>query len=84
MERYKKERKGSQELEEYIKTLLDNEVKPHWPKGWMQSRYATLMHHKNLIFKKYTSLPDCTCILCCFRVLMRESRNILSLFTSLP
>nr|XP_046228235.1 ubinuclein-1-like [Scatophagus argus] len=53
MEKYEKGRKGSQELEEYLKTLLDNEVKPLWPKGWMQSR-----------------------------VLMRESRNILSLFTS--
>ncbi|XP_059189343.1 ubinuclein-1-like [Centropristis striata] len=55
MERHKKERKGSQEMEEYLKTLLDNEVKPLWPKGWMQSR-----------------------------VLIRESRKMLSLFTSLP
>ncbi|XP_051241506.1 ubinuclein-1-like isoform X2 [Dicentrarchus labrax] len=55
MEKYKKERKGSEAMEEYLKTLLDNEVKPLWPKGWMQSR-----------------------------VLLRESRNILSLFTSLP
>ncbi|XP_044043640.1 ubinuclein-1-like isoform X2 [Siniperca chuatsi] len=55
MERYEKERKGSQEMEEYLKTLLDNEVKSLWPKGWMQSR-----------------------------VLIRESRKILSLFMSLP
>lgn len=27
----------SQELEDFLKTLLD-EVKPLWPKGWMQSR----------------------------------------------
>ncbi|CAJ1053896.1 ubinuclein-1-like [Xyrichtys novacula] len=38
MEGYKKEKTGSQEMEEYLKTLLDNEVKPLWPKGWMQSR----------------------------------------------
>ncbi|KAM9363765.1 LOW QUALITY PROTEIN: ubinuclein-1-like [Symphorus nematophorus] len=38
MEKYKNENKGSQEMEEYLKTLLDNEVKPLWPKGWMQSR----------------------------------------------
>lgn len=44
MERYKKERKGSQEMEEYLKTLLENEVKPLWPKGWMQSRCVTLVH----------------------------------------
>ncbi|KAL7404781.1 hypothetical protein ABVT39_018923 [Epinephelus coioides] len=55
MERYKKERKGSQEVEEHLKTLLENEVKPLWPKGWMQSR-----------------------------VLIRESRKMLSPFTSLP
>ncbi|XP_073327309.1 ubinuclein-1-like [Pagrus major] len=55
IERYKKERKGSQEMDDYLKTLLDNEVKPLWPKGWMQSR-----------------------------VLIKESRNILNLFTSLP
>ncbi|KAF0037087.1 hypothetical protein F2P81_009961 [Scophthalmus maximus] len=38
MDRYEKERSGSQEVEEYLKTLLDSEVKPLWPKGWMQSR----------------------------------------------
>lgn len=42
MERYQKER-GCQELEEYLKTVLDNEVKPLWPKGWMQSRYMKLL-----------------------------------------
>lgn len=30
--------KGSQELEDFLKSLLDNEVKPLWPRGWMQSR----------------------------------------------
>nr|XP_040042962.1 ubinuclein-1 [Gasterosteus aculeatus aculeatus] len=54
MERCKKEGKGSQEMESHLKTMLDNEVKPLWPKGWMQSR-----------------------------VLIRESRKMLSLFTSL-
>uniref|UniRef100_A0A672ZTY6 Ubinuclein 1 n=1 Tax=Sphaeramia orbicularis TaxID=375764 RepID=A0A672ZTY6_9TELE len=34
---YKKERKESQDIEEYLKTLLDDEIKPLWPKGWMQS-----------------------------------------------
>ncbi|KAL6111027.1 ubn1 [Pungitius sinensis] len=54
MERCKTEGKGSQEMEHHLKTMLDNEVKPLWPKGWMQSR-----------------------------VLIRESRKMLSLFTSL-
>ncbi|KAM7419699.1 hypothetical protein PAMA_016674 [Pampus argenteus] len=55
MDRYQKEIKGSQEMEEYLKTLLDNEVKPLWPKGWMQSR-----------------------------VLIRESKKMLGLFTAVP
>lgn len=45
MERYKREGKGSQEMEDYLKTMLDNEVKPIWPKGWMQSRYVTLVQN---------------------------------------
>ncbi|KAM3622598.1 uncharacterized protein V6R79_000827 [Siganus canaliculatus] len=53
LESQRKGKTESQELEEHLKTLLDNEVKPLWPKGWMQSR-----------------------------VLMRESRNVLSLFQS--
>lgn len=43
LEKHKHKRRGSQELEEQLKTLLDNEVKPLWPKGWMQSRYVTLI-----------------------------------------
>uniref|UniRef100_G3Q7J3 Ubinuclein 1 n=1 Tax=Gasterosteus aculeatus aculeatus TaxID=481459 RepID=G3Q7J3_GASAC len=27
----------------HLKTMLDNEVKPLWPKGWMQSRYVKLV-----------------------------------------
>ncbi|XP_041642245.1 ubinuclein-1-like isoform X2 [Cheilinus undulatus] len=48
MEGYKKERKGSQEMEEYLKTLLDNEVKPLWPKGWIQSRVLLRVSKKVL------------------------------------
>lgn len=40
MEKYKKDGKRHQDIEEYVKTVLDNEVKPLWPKGWMQLRYA--------------------------------------------
>uniref|UniRef100_A0A668A2H9 Ubinuclein-1-like n=1 Tax=Myripristis murdjan TaxID=586833 RepID=A0A668A2H9_9TELE len=38
MHKYKMDRKGSQEMEVYLKTFLDNEVKALWPKGWMQPR----------------------------------------------
>ncbi|XP_040893252.1 ubinuclein-1-like [Toxotes jaculatrix] len=54
MDGYRKERKGSQETEEYLKTLLESDIKPLWPKGWMQSR-----------------------------VLIKESRKLLGLFTSI-
>ncbi|XP_040001178.1 ubinuclein-1-like isoform X2 [Xiphias gladius] len=54
MDRYKKERKGSQEIEEYLKTLLDSEIKPLWPKGWMQSR-TLIRESRKLGF--FTSLP---------------------------
>lgn len=37
VEKIQKE-KSSQELEDFLKSLLDHEVKPLWPKGWMQSR----------------------------------------------
>lgn len=30
-------------MESHLKTMLDNEVKPLWPKGWMQSRYVKLV-----------------------------------------
>lgn len=43
MDKFKKEGKGAQEIEENLKILLDNEIKPLWPKGWMQSRYATVV-----------------------------------------
>ncbi|XP_024860030.1 ubinuclein-1 isoform X2 [Kryptolebias marmoratus] len=54
MEKCKMDGKSDQEIEEHVKTLLDSEVKPLWPKGWMQ-----------------------------LRVLMRESRKLLGLFTTL-
>lgn len=40
MDRIKSERRGSQEMDESLKTLLDSEVKTLWPKGWMQSGYV--------------------------------------------
>ncbi|XP_069129047.1 ubinuclein-1-like isoform X2 [Argopecten irradians] len=53
--------------EEYLKTFLENEVKPLWPKGWMQTRmlfkesrsvhssWTNLKHKKTVILTK--SLP---------------------------
>lgn len=38
MDIYETERSENQEMEEYLKNFLDNEVKTLWPKGWMQPR----------------------------------------------
>uniref|UniRef100_A0A8C6KYE9 Ubinuclein-1-like n=1 Tax=Nothobranchius furzeri TaxID=105023 RepID=A0A8C6KYE9_NOTFU len=40
MESCRKEGRNDQGIEDYLKTLLHNEVKPLWPKGWVQFRYA--------------------------------------------
>ncbi|XP_069765870.1 ubinuclein-2-like [Narcine bancroftii] len=35
---YELEQNRSQSVEDYLKTFMETEVKPIWPKGWMQSR----------------------------------------------
>ncbi|XP_032869386.1 ubinuclein-2 isoform X2 [Amblyraja radiata] len=35
---YELEQNKSQSAEDYLKTFMETEVKPIWPKGWMQSR----------------------------------------------
>uniref|UniRef100_A0A8D2J8H5 Ubinuclein 1 n=1 Tax=Varanus komodoensis TaxID=61221 RepID=A0A8D2J8H5_VARKO len=35
---YDLEKNKAQPMEDYVKTFLDAEVKPLWPKGWMQAR----------------------------------------------
>ncbi|XP_054635449.1 ubinuclein-1 isoform X2 [Dunckerocampus dactyliophorus] len=35
---FKSKSEGSHQLEDYLKTFLDNDIKHLWPKGWMQSR----------------------------------------------
>lgn len=54
MEKFTKEGKESQEVEEYLKTLLENEVKPLWPKGWMQSRYLICFHLPFSFFQMFS------------------------------
>ncbi|KAM4584778.1 ubinuclein-1-like [Odontesthes bonariensis] len=55
MNKCKNEGKEGPEIEEFLKTLLDNEVKPLWPKGWMQSR--ALMRESRKWLGLLTSLP---------------------------
>ncbi|XP_068607305.1 ubinuclein-2-like [Brachionichthys hirsutus] len=35
---YELENQGALSVDDYLKAFLDNEVKPLWPKGWMQAR----------------------------------------------
>lgn len=35
---YELEGKNSLSLEDYLKAFMETEVKPLWPKGWMQAR----------------------------------------------
>lgn len=35
---YELEKNKTQSMEDYVKAFLDAEVKPLWPKGWMQAR----------------------------------------------
>uniref|UniRef100_A0A8C0GAS2 Ubinuclein 1 n=1 Tax=Chelonoidis abingdonii TaxID=106734 RepID=A0A8C0GAS2_CHEAB len=55
---YELEKNKAQSLEDYVKTFLDAEVKPLWPKGWMQSR--TLFKESRRVHGHLTSIfkPD--------------------------
>lgn len=39
---YELEGKNSLSLEDYLKAFMETEVKPLWPKGWMQARCASV------------------------------------------
>lgn len=38
---YEREGKNTLSLEDYLKAFMETEVKPLWPKGWMQARCVT-------------------------------------------
>ncbi|XP_037706284.1 ubinuclein-1-like isoform X1 [Choloepus didactylus] len=64
LESYDLERSKAQSLEDYVKAFLDTEVKPLWPKGWMQAR--TLFkesrrghrHLTSILTKKKVMVPS--------------------------
>nr|XP_056722463.1 ubinuclein-1 [Euleptes europaea] len=49
------EKNKVQPMEDYVKTFLDAEVKPLWPKGWMQAR--TLFKESRRVHGHLTSIP---------------------------
>ncbi|XP_026559912.1 ubinuclein-1 isoform X2 [Pseudonaja textilis] len=52
---YDVEKNKAQSMEDYVKTFLDAEVKPLWPKGWMQAR--TLFKESRKVHSHLTSIP---------------------------
>ncbi|XP_066496923.1 ubinuclein-1 [Tiliqua scincoides] len=52
---YEAEKNKFQSMEDYVKTFLDAEVKPLWPKGWMQAR--TLFKESRRVHGHLTSIP---------------------------
>uniref|UniRef100_A0A8C8SDN2 Ubinuclein 1 n=1 Tax=Pelusios castaneus TaxID=367368 RepID=A0A8C8SDN2_9SAUR len=51
---YELEKNKAQSLEDYVKIFLDAEVKPLWPKGWMQAR--TLFKESRRVHGHLTSI----------------------------
>uniref|UniRef100_A0A8B9KAL6 Ubinuclein 1 n=1 Tax=Astyanax mexicanus TaxID=7994 RepID=A0A8B9KAL6_ASTMX len=58
---YELETPGGPSLEEYLRTFLEDNVKPLWPKGWMQSRILLIesrrVHGHITGVRKRISLP---------------------------
>ncbi|XP_056379753.1 ubinuclein-2 isoform X2 [Hyla sarda] len=52
---YELEPNKSQSAEDYLKTFMETEVKPLWPKGWMQSRM--LFKESRSVHNHLTSAP---------------------------
>lgn len=53
---YEAEKNKAQSMEDYVKAFLDAEVKPLWPKGWMQAR--TLFKESRRVHGHLTSIPS--------------------------
>ncbi|XP_075422282.1 ubinuclein-1 isoform X3 [Ascaphus truei] len=51
---YEPERSGMQSLEDYLKSFLDADVKPLWPRGWMQAR--TLYKESRHVYQQLGSI----------------------------
>ncbi|XP_075686814.1 ubinuclein-1 isoform X2 [Rhinoderma darwinii] len=51
---YESEGSGMSSLEDYLKYFLDEEVKPLWPRGWMQAR--TLCKESRRLYPQLSSL----------------------------
>ncbi|KFP07941.1 Ubinuclein-1 [Calypte anna] len=68
---YDLDKNKAQSLEDYVKTFLDGEVKPLWPKGWMQAR--TLFKESRRVHGHLTSVLAKKKVIAPTKVKMKES-----------
>ncbi len=57
---YELEGKNSLSLEDYLKAFMETEVKPLWPKGWMQARCVSV--DQNFLLSLLSHGPQCQTI----------------------
>ncbi|NXU58725.1 UBN1 protein, partial [Turnix velox] len=68
---YDLDKNKAQSLEDYVKTFLDGEVKPLWPKGWMQAR--TLFKESRRVHGHLTSVLAKKKVIAPTKVKVKES-----------
>ncbi|KAM9015998.1 ubinuclein-1-like isoform 4-T5 [Ara ararauna] len=68
---YDLDKNKAQSLEDYVKTFLDGEVKPLWPKGWMQAR--TLFKESRRVHGHLTSVLSKKKVIASTKVKVKES-----------
>ncbi|XP_032560045.1 ubinuclein-1 isoform X3 [Chiroxiphia lanceolata] len=68
---YDLDKNKAQSLEDYVKTFLEGEVKPLWPKGWMQAR--TLFKESRRVHGHLTSVLAKKKVMAPTKVKVKES-----------
>ncbi|XP_064887008.1 ubinuclein-1 isoform X4 [Columba livia] len=68
---YDLDKNKAQSLEDFVKTFLDGEVKPLWPKGWMQAR--TLFKESRRVHGHLTSVLAKKKVVASTKVKVKES-----------
>ncbi|KAM9016002.1 ubinuclein-1-like isoform 8-T9 [Ara ararauna] len=77
---YDLDKNKAQSLEDYVKTFLDGEVKPLWPKGWMQAR--TLFKESRRVHGHLTSVLSKKKVIASTKVKVKKGTSGAVLLTS--
>lgn len=64
---YEMENQCSLSVEDYLKAFLENEVKPLWPKGWMQTRSVLLLCVQLVTSRRHLSAEKYNVCKLCFK-----------------